>query len=82
MCVEVTAHSVNDNTILAGPVSIVTEPVLSAPKAPPKRPLITIPGALVGSPAPLARFRIVSYNILSELYATKQVCSRMNMKLY
>ena len=73
--IEVSVFSVNDNTLITGPITSITEPVLAAPKAPPKRPLIAIPGALVGSSMPIARFRVVSYNILSELYATKQVNS-------
>lgn len=69
--VEVKALAISDGTVLAGPVVVVTEPVLSAPHAPPKRPLMTIAGSTSGGGA---RFRVLSYNILAELYATKQVC--------
>lgn len=71
--VEVTAISLKDSVVLAGPVSVTSEAVLSSPSAPPKRPLTTIPGAAVGISSAVTRFRVVSYNILSELYATKQV---------
>ena len=70
--VEVKALATSDGTVLAGPVVVVTEPVLSAPRAPPKRPLLTIAGSTSGGGA---RFRVLSYNILAELYATKQVCT-------
>lgn len=70
--VDVTAYSPSDNSILTGPVALFTEPVLSAPHRPPKRPLQTVPGAGTGIAGAL-RFRIVSYNILAEIYATKQV---------
>lgn len=69
--VEVRAYSMHDHSLLAGPAIIFTEPVLAAPQAPPKRQLILVPGALNGATLS-ARFRIVSYNILAELYATKQ----------
>jgi len=72
--IEVTAYSAADNSVLAGPVVIYTEPVLSTPTPPPKRRLIAIPGAVTGV-AGATRFRIISYNILAELYATKQVIS-------
>ena len=71
--VEVCGVAMNDDTkYMAGPVITFTDPVLAAPRAPPKRPLVTVP-----SPAPTtatgARFRVISYNILAEQYATKQV---------
>jgi CCR4-NOT transcription complex subunit 6 len=68
--VEVTAQSTLDDSILAGPVTAFSEPVLSAPKPPPKRPLITVPGSVSFSGV---RFRVVTYNVLAEMYATKQV---------
>lgn len=72
--IEVTALSTSDNSIMAGPVAVFTEPVLSQPGRPPKRSLQTIPGSGTGI-AGAVRFRVVSYNILAELYATKQVRS-------
>ncbi|CAM6031273.1 unnamed protein product, partial [Sphagnum compactum] len=68
--IEVKAVALADGTVLAGPIVLVTEPVLCAPRAPPKRPLVTIAGSTSGGGT---RFRVVSYNILAELYATKQV---------
>ncbi len=70
--IEVTALSTADNSVMAGPVAVLTEPVLSQPGRPPKRSLQTIPGSGTGI-AGAVRFRVVSYNILAELYATKQV---------
>ena len=68
--IEVRAISVVGGGILSGPVVIFTEPVLSAPRAPPKRQLLAIPGPTSGGGV---RFRVISYNILAEVYATKQV---------
>ncbi len=68
--IEVKSVAISDGTVLAGPVVVITEPVLSAPRAPPKRPLLTVAGSTSGGGA---RFRVLSYNILAELYATKQV---------
>lgn len=70
--IEVSALSVADNSVLAGPIVVITDPVLAAPSPPPKRRLLAIPGAVAGIAASV-RFRIISYNILAELYATKQV---------
>jgi hypothetical protein len=78
MKVEVSALSISDNQILAGPIVAFTEPVLSAPKGPPKRHLVTLPAPSAGSTG--ARFRVISYNILAELYATKQVRKQKAMK--
>ena len=64
--------STADGSILAGPTTLFTEPVLSSPVKPPKRALQTIPGSGSGISGAV-RFRIVTYNILAELYATKQV---------
>jgi len=69
--VEVSALTISDSSLLAGPMCIYTEPVLAAPAAPPKRQLSMIQGATVGT-ATAFRFRICSYNILAELYATRQ----------
>lgn len=67
--VEVTAHSSLDDSVLAGPVVTFSEPVLCAPKPPPKRPLITVPGSVSFSGV---RFRVLTYNVLAEVYATRQ----------
>lgn len=68
--VEVAAHSSVDHSVLAGPVITFSEPVLSAPKPPPKRPLITVPGSATFSGV---RFRVLTYNVLAEMYATRQI---------
>lgn len=64
-----------DGNLLAGPIVVYTESVLAAPKLPPRRALQAVPGAaasLSSQSQPQFRFRIVSYNILAEIYATKQ----------
>lgn len=66
---EVSVLAVSDDTLLAGPMIVFTEPVLSLPPAPPKRSLTAVPGPNTGGGM---RFRIVSYNILAEVYATRQ----------
>lgn len=70
LLVEVTAISNANGKPLTAPVLVYTEPVLGPPTPPPKRQLLTVPGA--HSSAGGARFRVISYNILAELYATKQ----------
>ena len=72
----VEARAVNDGALLAGPIVLFTEPVLCAPSAPPKRRLLAVPGAGGGALAGAVRFRLLSYNILAEQYATKQVNSK------
>lgn len=69
--VECRALTPNGET-LAGPIVVYTEPVLGAPRMPPRRGLHTIPGAASAASSTLQRFRIMSYNILAEIYATKQ----------
>mmetsp|Transcript_8011 Transcript_8011/g.11950 ORF Transcript_8011/g.11950 Transcript_8011/m.11950 type:complete len:628 (-) Transcript_8011:201-2084(-) len=61
-----------DCETLAGPVVVYTECVLSAPRLPPRRALHAVPnaGASLSSQSQV-RFRVVSYNILAEIYATK-----------
>lgn len=69
---ECSAISTVTQEVISGPVVIFSEPVLAAPGAPPRRPLSTIPGA--GSSANgQHRFRVLSYNILAEVYATRHV---------
>eukprot|EP00981_Chlorochromonas_danica_P006053 scaffold1264_cov149-Ochromonas_danica.AAC.3 len=75
---DVWAISTADNTVLAGPVMIYTEPVLSAPTKPPKRSLVPISGSGSGI-AGAVRFRVVSYNVLAEIYATKQAYPTIDM---
>lgn len=72
LCIEITANFVQDNTLAAGPVVTYTEPVLMAPTGPLKRSLATIAGSGSGLSGAV-RFRLISYNILAEIYATKQV---------
>lgn len=69
--VEVSATAINDGKLLAGPMISFTDHVLSTPRGPPLRNLITIPSTVPISSTG-ARFRVISYNILAELYATKQ----------
>ena len=69
--VEVCAIAMNDGKVLAGPITTYTDPVLAAPRGPPKRHLVTTP-APSSTVTTGARFRVISYNILAELYATKQ----------
>ena len=56
--------------LLTAPVVIHTEPVLASP-TPAKLELTAIPGITSTN----NRLRIVSYNILAEIYATRQVCT-------
>ena len=71
MKVVVTAIAATDGRVLAGPMTCYTAPVLAAPRGPPKRHLVTTPSPN-STVTTGARFRVVSYNILAELYATKQ----------
>uniref|UniRef100_A0A7S2RJ55 Endonuclease/exonuclease/phosphatase domain-containing protein n=1 Tax=Rhizochromulina marina TaxID=1034831 RepID=A0A7S2RJ55_9STRA len=57
-----------DGSPLFGPRSIRIEPVLAAPPPPPRRRLIASPNASSGGGH---RFRVVSYNVLAEIYATQ-----------
>lgn len=70
--IEVSAITLKGRHLLAGPVAAHTAPVLLSPNAPPKRKLLTIPGSVTGL-ASAPRFRLISYNILAEQYATRQV---------
>lgn len=64
----------SDGSTLAGPVVVYTESVLAAPRLPPRRNLVAVPNAASSLAAQAQyRFRIVSYNILAEIYATKHV---------
>ena len=50
----------------------ISDPVLSLPTGPPKRALLAVPGATRSQNIDL-RVRLMSYNILAEQYATKQM---------
>lgn len=71
---EVTAfgygNSVDPTQHILATTVRVTDPVLAAPLPAPQRPLVSLP---VSSTSAGTRCRIVSYNILAEIYATKQV---------
>eukprot|EP01038_Epipyxis_sp_PR26KG_P004098 gene4098-5846_t len=69
--IQVKAVLNSDSSVVAGPITIFTPVALSAPIPPPKRSLLTIPNAGTGLSAAI-RFRVISYNILAEIYATKQ----------
>eukprot|EP01041_Mallomonas_annulata_P008324 gene8324-17133_t len=60
--------------LIAAPVLVHTEPVLASPRAPPRGHLIpAVGGGVVGGASTGGnRFRVVSYNILAEVYATRQ----------
>jgi CCR4-NOT transcription complex subunit 6 len=81
--IDISAYSVADNTLVAGPIALHTEPVLAAPrKSAFKRVLQTIPHERTVTSGSV-RFRIVSYNILAEKYATKQAypyCDSWNLQ--
>lgn len=68
--VEVTA--IDSDLYELGHMVALTDPVLSTPRAPPKRHLFTMPPISTQTTSG-ARFRVISYNILAELYATKQM---------
>lgn len=67
--IECQALAINGD-VISGPKVIFTEPVLAAPGPPPSRSIVPVQGASASSGG--VRFRIVSYNILAEVYATKQ----------
>ncbi len=62
-----------DGSLVCAPKVIVTEPVLSLPPPLPKRRLTTVKGGTGGGGGVGPRFRLVSYNLLAEIYATQQV---------
>jgi len=68
-CVEVAAVAGAGGGVLAGPLCVYTEAVLSKPVFQ-KRTFAVVPKALGMSSS--FRFRIMSYNILAEMLATKQ----------
>jgi len=56
--------------VLAGPLTLQTEPVLGMPEKSPRRDIMAISSVPGNHGAP---FRVVSYNALAEIYATKQM---------
>lgn len=58
-----------DGSLVCPPRALVTEPVLCLPPPLPKRALITYTKSTLGGGV---RFRLVSYNLLAEIYATQQ----------
>jgi CCR4-NOT transcription complex subunit 6 len=74
LMISVTALSQTNDSIIYGPMTIYTDPVLSAPRMTTKKNMIPVQlqqGQQPVSPGTI-KFRILSYNILAELYATKQ----------
>lgn len=70
-CMRIECTAINlDGSVLFGPVTIRTEPVLASPPPPPRRPLVTVKDAGAGGGF---RFRILTYNLLAEIYATQQM---------
>ncbi len=62
-----------DGSLVCAPKAIVTEPVLCLPPPLPKRGLTTVKSGTAGGGGGGVRFRVVSYNLLAEIYATQQV---------
>lgn len=75
--VDVRAIAVNGGYNLTGPITIISDTVLSHPRPPPKRQLLPVlgnNGSVISTSGTMgARFRVISYNVLAEIYATKQV---------
>jgi CCR4-NOT transcription complex subunit 6 len=64
----------NAQECIAGPVVVYTSPVLAAPTCPPARSLRQVShGGWGANVSPAGKFRVLSYNILAEVYATKQI---------
>jgi len=61
--------------LLVGPACVCTEAVLAHPSIATERPRKTPSGEVIETPAPAdsSILRVVSYNILAEIYATKMV---------
>jgi CCR4-NOT transcription complex subunit 6 len=57
-----------DGTLLFGPKALRLEPTLARPPPPLPRPAVTVSGAAHGGGY---RFRVVTYNLLADLYATQ-----------
>jgi hypothetical protein len=66
--------SLVQDEVLAGPIVAYSYAVLSQPRINSRKSLTTVPGAINNSVSTIQhRFRIISYNILAEVYATRQV---------
>ena len=68
----------NTGAVIVGPYQYFTDGVFSAPKAPPKRSFLTLNSNSSNSgggniTSNSVRFRIITYNILAELYSTKSI---------
>ena len=64
----------NPAVVLAGPVTVYSSVVLSAPTVPPPRPMrVCNPGSWPPGVSTVGNFRVLSYNVLAEVYATRQV---------
>ena len=71
-CAAVSQHDSKD--VFAGPVTIYSAVVLSTPSRPPSRPMrVCNPGGWPPGVSTSGNFRVLSYNILAEVYATRQV---------
>lgn len=64
----------NTEEVYAGPVTIYSPVVLAAPSRPPSRPMrVCNPGSWGPGVSTVGNFRVLSYNILAEVYATRQM---------
>ena len=68
--IECKVISETNGDVLAGPLILQTEPVLTMPEKAPRRDVMATSNVQGQRGMP---FRIVSYNILSEIYATRQM---------
>lgn len=69
-CLKLEIRVLNpDGSLFFGPRLTETEPVLSAPPPPPQRPLLQVKN--VAAAAGGLKFRIATYNVLAEIYATQ-----------
>lgn len=70
-CLKLEVRVLNpDGSLFFGPRLTETEPVLSAPPPTPQRPLLQVKNfAAAGG----LKFRIATYNVLAEIYATQQM---------
>jgi CCR4-NOT transcription complex subunit 6 len=69
-CLKLEIRVLNpDGSLFFGPRLTETEPVLSAPPPPPQRPLMQVKN--LAAAAGGLKFRIATYNILAEIYATQ-----------
>jgi len=72
-CLSIECNVINESgETLAKPVIIFTEPVLARPSLTTKRALVPLNVGNINTNGGL-RLRVLSYNILAEVYATRQV---------